>query len=111
VNEVVVGGYEDEIEAETAAGMLRAVEIPARVRYRATMGAPRPVAPIRVMAPFGEYELVVPAPLADEARLALRDAGQPTPRPQRYRLLGWVLLVAFFGPILANALSALLRLR
>src|SRR6185295_5263730 len=71
VSETVVGQFEDEIEAEAAAGHLRSLELDARVRYRATMGVPRSLAPIRVVSPFGAYEVVVPETQGREAREAL----------------------------------------
>jgi hypothetical protein len=111
VSEPVVQRYEDELEAETAAGLLRANGITARVSYRATMGAPRSVVPTRVVAPMGDCELRVAS--ADEARArdTLADAGPPMERPRRYRWLGWILLVAFFFPLLWNAVAALYALR
>ena len=111
MNEVVVQRFEDELEAETAAGLLRANDIEARVQYRATMGVPRPVVPIRVVAPTGEYQLVVPAVDAARASEVLAEAGPPAARPMRYRWLGWLLLVAFFAPLLIQALAALFDIR
>lgn len=105
--EVSVGRYEDEIEAEAAAGHLRSLELDARVTYRATAGVPRPLSPIRVMAPFGMYEVVVPEAQAREAGAALADVGAPAPRPRRYRLLGAVLVIVWLLPLVIGALSAL----
>ncbi len=104
--EIVVGRYEDEIEAEAAAGHLRSLELDARVTYRATAGVPRPLAPIRVMAPFGMYEVVVPDAQAPEARAALAEIGVSR-RPQRYRWLGAVLVMVWLLPLVVGALSAL----
>ncbi|MDP9251561.1 MAG: hypothetical protein M3O80_01025 [Chloroflexota bacterium] len=50
--EAVAAGFEDEVEAETAAGYLRSVGIAARVRFQATQGLPRQAAPIRVIVAF-----------------------------------------------------------
>ena len=112
MNEVVVRRYEDEIECETAAGMLRANGIEARVRFRATMGVPRPIAPLRVMAPSGEYELVVGADDVDAAMELLDESGPPSTRPQRYRWLGLVLILAFVAPLLVSfVVAAIERLR
>ena len=112
MSEVVVQRYEDELEAETAAGLLRANGIPSRVRYRATMGPPRSVAPIRVVAPFGEYELLVADGDAAAAAELLEEPGPPSSRPQRYRWLGAVLLVLFVGPLVFNLIvTAIERLR
>lgn len=105
--EVVVGQYEDEIEAEAAAGHLRSRELAARVTYRATAGVPRPLSPIRVMAPFGMYEIVVPDAQASGARAALAEIGAPTGRPRRYRWLGAVLVIVWLLPLVVGALSAL----
>jgi hypothetical protein len=108
MSEVVVGRYEDELEAETVAGLLRSRDLDARVSYRATMGVPRPMAPLRVIAPFAAYEIVVPDAQVKAARDALREAGGPSDRPRRYRWLGLVLVVAFLFPLLINAAAALL---
>lgn len=102
--------YEDEIEAETAAGLLRANGVKARVRYRATMGAPRGVVPIRVVAPLGDYELLVDQSDASAAADLLDGSGPPSGRPRRYRWLGVVLLVLFVGPLLFQALAVIQRL-
>lgn len=104
--EVVVGRYEDEIEAEAAAGHLRSLELDARVTYRATAGIPRPLAPIRVIAPFGMYEVVVPDAHASEARAALAEIGGSA-RPLRYRWLGAVLVIVWLLPLVLGALNAL----
>jgi hypothetical protein len=77
----VAAGFEDELEAETAAGYLRSLGIAARVRFQATQGLPRPMAPIRVIAPLGAFELVVPDSDLDCARDALARAGPELPRP------------------------------
>lgn len=98
--EAVAAGFEDELEAETAAGYLRSQGIDARVRFQATQGLPRPAAPIRVIVPLGAFELVVPEPDLDRARDALARAGPELPRPQRFRWLGWVLIAAFLLPLL-----------
>ena len=105
--EVIVGRYEDEIEAEAAAGHLRALELDARVTYRASAGVPRPLAPVRVIAPFGMYEVVVPQAQADDASAALAEIGAPAPRPQRYRWLGAALVVVWLLPLVIGAVSAL----
>lgn len=112
MSEAVVQRYEDEIECEMAAGMLRANAIESRVRFRATMGLPRPIAPLRVMAPSGEYELVVDAADVDRATELLRDSGPLGARPQRYRWLGLIMLAAFVLPLLVNlVIAAIERLR
>jgi hypothetical protein len=59
VVEAVAARYEDELEAETAAGYLRSVGIEARVRFDASMGLPRSTVPIRVITPFGDFQLLV----------------------------------------------------
>lgn len=101
-----MGRYEDEIEAEAAAGRLRSLEIDARVRYRATMGVPRPLAPMRVVSPFGEYEVAVPAPQAAAARDELGQIEHST-RPRRYRWLGAVLVIVWVLPLLLDGIAAL----
>ena len=106
MGETVVGSYEDEIEAEAAAGHLRSLELDARVRYRATMGVPRPLAPIRVVSPFGEYEVVVPESQSSAARDALAPIERST-RPLRYRWLGLVLVIVWVLPLLLGAIAAL----
>jgi hypothetical protein len=106
VVEVVVGRFEDEIEAEAAAGHLRSLDLDARVRYRATMGVPRPLAPIRVVSPFGEYEIVVPEPQAPAGREALAGI-ERSKRPLRYRWLGAFLVVVWLLPLLIGAISAI----
>jgi hypothetical protein len=106
LSEVVVQRYEDEVEAETAAGLLRSQGIGARVRYQATSGAPRHVAPIRVIAPLGGFELIVPQADVDRAVEALDEAGPPSERPRRYRWLGIVLLLAFAAPLLFQLIAA-----
>jgi hypothetical protein len=100
--EAVAAGFEDELEAETAAGYLRSLGIAARVRFQATQGLPRQAAPIRVIAPLGAFELVVPEAELDRARDALAGAGPSPSRPQRFRWLGWVLIVAFTMPLLIS---------
>ena len=100
--EVVAAGFEDELEAETAAGYLRSLGIAARVRFEATQGLPRPMAPIRVIAPLASFELVVSAADLARARDALSGAGSSPPRPQRFRWLGWVLIAAFVLPLLIS---------
>lgn len=112
MSEVVAQEFEDELEAETAAGMLRANGVSARVRFRATMGPPRGVAPIRVMAPSGAYEVVVDDHDAKTAAELLEDSGPPGARPQRYRWLGVVLIALFVGPLVFNFVaSAIEQLR
>jgi hypothetical protein len=106
VSETVVGRFEDEIEAEAAAGHLRSLELDARVRYRATIGVPRPLAPIRVVSPFGEYEVVVPDPQAATARDALAQVEHST-RPLRYRWLGALLVIVWVLPLLVGAIAAI----
>jgi hypothetical protein len=108
MSEVVVGRFEDEIEAEAAAGLLRSRDIDARVSYRATMGLPRPMAPLRVVAPFGAYEIVVPQAQVGEAQDALREAGGPSPRPTRYRWLALLLIAVFLFPYLWDVVAAFL---
>lgn len=105
--EVVVGRYEDEIEAEAVAGHLRSLELDARVTYRATAGVPRSLSPIRVIAPFGMYEIVVPEAQAIEARTVLAKVGAPAARPRRYRWLGAALVVVWLLPLIVGALGAL----
>ena len=110
--ETVVQRYEDEIEAEAAAGMLRANGIEARVRFSATMGMPRSVTPLRVIAPLGGHELVVDESDVNAAVELLDESGAPSARPQRYRWLGLVLIVAFVAPLLVNLIvAAIERLR
>ena len=106
MGETVVGQFEDEIEAEAAAGHLRSLELDARVRYRATMGLPRPLAPIRVVSPFGAYEVVVPEAQARDAREALAGVEHST-RPLRYRWLGAALVIVWLLPLLIGAISAI----
>ena len=106
MSETIVGRFEDEIEAEAAAGHLRALELEARVRYRATMGVPRPLAPIRVVSPFGEYEVVVPDAQAPAAREALAPIERST-RPPRYRWLGAALVIVWLVPLVLGAIAAL----
>jgi hypothetical protein len=107
MSEVVVARYEDELEAETVAGLLRSRDLDARVSYRASLGIPRPMAPLRVIAPFAAYEIVVPDAQAKAAREVLRDAGGPSPRPARYRWLALLLIVVFLFPYLINAAASL----
>jgi hypothetical protein len=107
VAEVVVERYEDETEAETVAGYLRSIGLNARVSFRATMGAPRHVVPIRVVAPMGEYELRVPEAEADEARREVQSHGRPGERPRRYRWLGVALVVVWVLPLVLGAIVAM----
>ena len=100
--EVVAAGFEDELEAETAAGYLRSLGIAARVRFEATQGLPRPMAPIRVIAPLAAFQVVVSEADLAGARDALAGPGPSPPRPQRFRWLGWVLIVAFTLPLLIS---------
>ena len=100
--EVVAAGFEDELEAETAAGYLRSIGIAARVRFEATQGLPRPMAPIRVIAPLASFELVVNEADLARARDALAGPGPSPPRTQRFRWLGWVLIAAFVLPLLIS---------
>ena len=106
MSETVVGQFEDEIEAEAAAGHLRSLDLDARVRYRAMMGVPRPLAPIRVVSPFGAYEVVVPDVQARDAREALAKVERST-RPLRYRWLGAALVVVWLLPLLIGAIAAI----
>jgi hypothetical protein len=108
LSEVVVQRYEDEVEAETAAGLLRSQGIEARVRYQATGGYPRPVTPIRVIAPLGGFELLVSERDVDRAVEALDEAGPPSGRPKRFRWLGIVLLVAFAVPLILQFIASAL---
>ncbi len=108
MSEVVVQRYEDELEAETAAGLLKSIGIPARVRYRATSGAPQSVVPIRVIAPLGDHELLVPEEDVDRAVEALEEAGPPGERPGRYRWLGFLLLISFALPLLIQFIASAL---
>jgi hypothetical protein len=107
VSDVDVGAFEDETEADTAAGYLRSLGIEARVTYRATMGVPRQVSPIRVVAPFGQFEVRVPADDAPRARRALTSIGGPSERPRRFRWLGWVLVLVWVLPLLIGAIVSL----
>jgi hypothetical protein len=108
LSEVVVQRYEDEVEAETAAGLLRSQGIEARVRYQATSGYPRQVAPIRVIAPLGGFELLVSDADVDRAVEALDEAGPPSERPKRFRWLGIALLILFAGPLLIQFIASAL---
>ena len=107
--EAIAARYEDELEAETAAGYLRSQGIEARVRFQASLGLPRSTVPIRVIAPTGAFELLVPATDMERARNALVPAGPPRPRPQRYRWLGWVLILVLLAPLVINWLLSLVR--
>ncbi len=107
--EAVAVRYEDELEAETAAGYLRSLGIEARVRFQASLGLPRSTVPLRVIAPTGGFELLVAETDAERAREALASAGPPPPRPQRYRWLGWVLIIVLLAPLLINWLVTLMR--
>ena len=107
--EALAARYEDELEAETAAGYLRSLGIEARVRFQASLGLPRSAVPIRVIAPTGAFELLVPATDIERARNSLVPAGPPPPRPQRYRWLGWVLIIVLLAPLLINWLVSLIR--
>jgi hypothetical protein len=108
--EVVVGRFEDETEAEVANASLRADGLHSRVSYLASLGAPRPMAPTRVIAPFGMYEVVVPADEVDAAIEALRAAGPAPPRPRRFRWLGMLLVIGWLLPLLISAVFALVTL-
>ena len=100
--ETVAAHYEDELEAETAAGYLRSMGIEARVRFQASLGLPRSTVPIRVVTPIGDFELLVADPDIERAREALSPVGPPQMRPQRFRWLGWVLIAAFVMPLLIS---------
>lgn len=106
MGETVVGQFEDEIEAEATAGHLRALELDARVRYRATFGVPRPLAPIRVVSPFGSYEVVVPEAQSGDAREALAQV-ERSRRPLRYRWLGAALVIVWLLPLLIGAMGGI----
>ena len=69
------------------------------------------MAPIRVIAPLGAFELVVPDSDLDHARDALARAGAELPRPQRFRWLGWVLIAAFLLPLLFSWIVSLAAAR
>ena len=109
--ETIAARYEDELEAETAAGYLRSLGVAARVRFQASLGLPRSTVPIRVIAPTGGFELLVGTADIDRAREALASAGPPPPRPQRYRWLGWVLIVVLLAPLLFDWVLSLTRTR
>ncbi len=109
--ETVAARYEDELEAETAAGYLRSTGIEARVRFQASLGLPRSTVPIRVVTPFGDFELLVAEADLLRARDALAPAGLPQMRPQRYRWLGWVLIFVMLAPLFFNWIAGLARYR
>jgi len=111
VVEAIVARYEDELEAETAAGYLRSLGIAARVRFQASLGLPRSTVPIRVIASTGGFELLVAPGDIDRAREALASAGPPPARPQRYRWLGWVLIVVLVAPLVINWIASFIRTR
>lgn len=108
--EVVAGRFEDETEADVANAALLAEGLHSRVRYLASLGAPRPMAPTRVVAPFGTYEVVVPEAEAPAARERLRAAGPELARPRRFRLLGIFLVVVWLVPLIVSAAFALVAL-
>lgn len=109
--EVVAAGFEDELEAETAAGYLRSLGIAARVRFEATQGLPRPMAPIRVIAPLAAFQLVVSEADLTRARDALAGPGPSPARPQRFRWLGWILIAAFLLPLLLSWIVSFVNAR
>ena len=109
--ETVAARYEDELEAETAAGYLRSQGIEARVRFQASLGLPRSTVPIRVVTPFGDFELLVADADSERARDALAPAGPPQMRPERYRWLGWVLIFVMLAPLLINWIAGVVRFR
>jgi hypothetical protein len=76
--------------------------IEARVRFQASLGLPRSTVPIRVVTPFGDFELLVADADLQRAHDALAPTGPPQMRPQRYRWLGWVLIIAFVLPLLIS---------
>ena len=104
--EAVVARYEDELEAETAAGYLRSLGIGSRVHFEASLGLPRSTVPIRVISPFGAFGLLVADADLERARDALAPAGPSPTRPKRYRWLGWVLVVVLLAPILINWIAS-----
>jgi hypothetical protein len=106
MGETVVGQFDDETLAEAAAGHLRWQGLDARVRYRATIGVSRPLAPIRVVSPFGAYEVVVPDAQASDARDAFASI-ERSPRPRRHRWLGAFLVVVWLLPLLIGAVAAI----
>jgi hypothetical protein len=81
--------------------------IATRVHFEASLGLPRSTVPTRVIAPFGAFRLVVGEVDLDRARDALVPAGPSPTRPQRYRWLGWVLVVVLMAPILINWIASL----
>ena len=109
--EAIAARCEDEIEAETAAGYLRSMGFEARVRFQAQLGLPRSTVPIRVVTPFGDFELLVQESDLGRARDALAPAGPPPPRPRRYRWLGWVLILVMLAPLMINWIAGLIRTR
>jgi hypothetical protein len=111
VVEAVAARYEDELEAETAAGYLRSVGIEARVRFDASMGLPRSTVPIRVITPFGDFQLLVAEGDLARAREALIPVGPPSLRPRRYRWLGWVLIAVMLGPLVLSWIVSLYSAR
>ncbi len=110
MDEVVVGSFEDETEAETASASLVANGLHARVSYRATSGVPRRMVPTRVVSPLGDFEVIVPADQADLAREYLRAAGPSPTRPRRFRWLGVLLVLGWVLPLLISGVAALLAL-
>ena len=109
--EAIAARFEDELEAETAAGYLRSLGIEARVRFQASLGLPRSTVPIRVLAPTGVFELLVDAADVERARDALARAGSSPPRPRRYRWLGWVLIAVMLAPLVAGWIASLAAIR
>lgn len=71
------------------------------------MGLPRSTVPIRVVTPFGDFQLLVAEADLARAREALVPAGQPLPRPQRYRWLGWVLILVMLAPLVVSWIASL----
>lgn len=109
--EAIAARFEDELEAETAAGYLRSIGIAARVRFQASLGMPRSTVPIRVLAPTGAFELLVAAADVERAQDGLAPAGSSPPRPRRYRWLGWVLIAVMLVPLLVSWIANLAALR
>lgn len=105
--EVLVARFEDELEAETAAGYLRSQGIEARVRFEASMGLPRSTVPIRVVTPLGDFQLLVAESDLARAHGALAPVGPPLERPRRYRWLGWVLIAVMLAPLLVSWIASL----
>lgn len=99
--------YASEIDAQVACSMLKSHGIPATIRFQASAGPPRTIAPDGLQFPGAGYDVLVPATRLDEARQLV--GAVHGPRLDRRIVVAFV-LVTFLTPLII-AITQLLSSR